>query len=195
MALTLDTAPTVEPVTVAEAKNHLRVDTSAEDTLIGRLITAARRTIELWEWRSHITQTWKAEADDFGAIIDGCNEIRLPRPRLQSVTSIKYIDTNGVEQTLVKNTDYEVDAASEPGRISLVDGESWPVVDKTQHAVEFLYKAGYGDNGSDVPELTRSAILLFVEHLYTHRGTAGDVPAAIEPLLRPCHDLRTLVFL
>ena len=192
MALTRTTDASVEPVTLKEAKDHLRVDWATEDDAINRLIATARRQIEEWEWRAHITQTWTAEADDFDGITDTDGTIWLPRPNLISAASIKYWNTSNTQITLVENTDYEVDTSSRPGRIALVDGQSWPTVDERVNAVEIVYTAGYGSAASNVPEETKTAILLLVEHL--HKRREGEVDG-ISTLLRPIRDQRTLRFL
>lgn len=197
MALTRTTDAATEPVTLKEAKLHLRVDWPQEDDLINRLIGAARRRVEEWEWRSHITQTWKAEADDFDCISDGDGTIWLPRPNLISVTSVKYYDNTDTQQTLTASTDYEVDASSRPGRIALPENKSWPDVDERVNAVEIIYTAGYGA-ASDVPEETKAAILLLVEHWYRNRGVMGpsmEMPMGVKSLLRPVRDTRTTRFL
>ena len=123
---TLHTAPTLEPVTLYEAKLHLRVTYTDEDLLIASLITAARQHAEQYMWRAILTQTWDMYLDYmpgneyFGhlypSLSSGWNSeiIRVPKGRLQSITHFKYFDTADVEQTLVLNTDYRIDTASEP---------------------------------------------------------------------------------
>src|SRR5512139_2288241 len=109
--LKLITAPTVEPVTTAETKSHLRVDTTADDTLIGTLITAARQDSEEYLNRALVTQTWDLYMDGFPTT----TKIKVPLPPLQSITSIKYYDEDDVEATMTA-TDYIVDTVSEPGQ-------------------------------------------------------------------------------
>mgnify|MGYP000365478232 CR=1 FL=1 len=85
MALTISSEPAVEPISLAEAKAHLRVDTSADDSLITSLIVAARKYFEERTRRSLITQSWKLTLDDFPT------EFTLTRPPIQSVTSVKSV--------------------------------------------------------------------------------------------------------
>ena len=87
-------APTIEPVTLAEAKLHLKVENTADDDLITSLIKTARQWCEGYQNRSYITRTITLKTDKFPKVF------RLPRPQLLTVTSIKYIDLAGVEQTL-----------------------------------------------------------------------------------------------
>ena len=100
------TAPTTEPITLAEAKLHLRVNNTLEDSLITALITAARQWVENYSMRPLMTQTLQANYD---TIID--KEIRLNKFPIQSITSVKYIDLNGTEQTIDSST-YTTDLIS-----------------------------------------------------------------------------------
>lgn len=128
MSYTRTIDPIVEPVTLAEAKDHLNVTnigspatTSPDDTLITALIQAAREHAEIYTNRSFVSQTWKLLMDDFPSW-----ELRLSKPPLISVTSIKYYDTDNVQQTLVANTDYTVDIFSEPGWV-VPSSSGWPL--------------------------------------------------------------------
>jgi uncharacterized phiE125 gp8 family phage protein len=116
MALKLITAPAAEPVSTSEAKSHLRVDTTADDTYIGTLITVARQNVESHLRRALISQTWEVVLDAFPAGV-----IRLPKPPLASVTSIKYTDDEGNESTY-SSANYVVDSDTEPGRVVLKSG-------------------------------------------------------------------------
>src|SRR5688572_5645345 len=94
MALTLVTPPVEEPVELDQAKLHLRETEDAEDELIEGLVLAARQHVETDTARALITQTWDLTVDSLGC------QIELPKPPVQSVTSVKYLDSEGVEQTL-----------------------------------------------------------------------------------------------
>lgn len=177
--LTVVTPPTTEPLTLEEVQLNMRVTDSADDSMIQSLITAAREYVEVALSRALITQTLRYTLDQFPA---GC--IYLPRPPLVTVSSITYIDANEDSQALVANTDYRVDAYSEPGRIEPVD--QWPVTDARIKAVTIQYIAGYGA-ASAVPQRVKQAMHLLVAHWYRHReavGRAGDeVPMAVNALL------------
>lgn len=185
--LKLITAPAVEPVLLAEAKTHLRVDTTADDTLIEGLIAAARETLESTLSRALINQTWELVMDAF----PGGNRIRLPRPPLVSVTSIKYKDKNGVEYTATSK--YIVDTDSEPGQIVLHDDETWPSDELYEvGAVRVRYVAGYGAAGANVPRPLRQALLLLVGDWYENREdtviaqgySANALPTGVEALVQ-----------
>jgi len=169
MQLTLVTSPAAEPLTLEEGQLHLRVDgdDSTEDVLITALIKAAREWCEGFQGRSYITQTWKLTLDAFPA---SDAVIVLPYPPIQSITSIKYIDTDGAEQTM-SSDDYSLNTAAEPGEIELAYDASWPSIRSQRAAVEVTYVAGYGLTSSTVPELFRHAIRLRLGDFYEHRET------------------------
>ena len=152
MALKLITAPAAEaePVTTAEAKAHLRVDTTADDTYIGTLITVARQNVEAHLRRALIHQTWELVLDEWPGRV-----VVLPKPPLASVTSIKYTDRSAVEST-VSSGSYLVDTDTEPGRVVLKSGETWPaVVLREASAVRIRFVAGYGAARSSVQQAIR----------------------------------------
>lgn len=184
MANQLITPPAREAITLDVAKHHLRVTHTDDDALISELIPAARRFAEGYTRRAFITQTWNLLLDGFPAII------RVPMPPLQAVASINYVDAAGVSQ-LLDAADYQVDAITEPARIALRFGETWPQTYDELNVVTVQFTAGYGDNVGDVPATIRSAMLMHIAHMYEHREStvAGvivtKVPFATEYLLDP----------
>ena len=188
-ALALITAPTAEPVTLTEAKAHLRVTAADDDTLITSLIVAARHWAEGFTGRALITQTWDLYLDAFPEW-----ELTLPKPLLQSITSIAYTDTNGASQTLATDQ-YLVDSKSEPGRITPAYGLVWPSTRWQTNAVKVRLVAGYADAAA-VPGPVKSACLLMLGELYARRESAivgapiASVPVSAEYLLWPYRSLR-----
>lgn len=184
MHTALVTAPAIEPVTLSEAKRHLRVDHTEEDQLILSLIAAARVHIEYTAtWRALITQTFDGWIDRF------CDVIELPFSPLQSVTSITYIDAVGVEQTLSASV-YSVVVAAIVGRVELAYGKSWPTTREVSNAVKIRFVAGYGSAASDVPEPIKQGLLMLIGHLYENREMSAPVqlhtiPFSADALLRP----------
>jgi uncharacterized phiE125 gp8 family phage protein len=175
------TEPTVEPVSLADMKLHLRVDCTADDDLITSLIVAARQWCEDYEHRAYITQTITAKLDYLPS------QIILPKPRLQSVTSITYTDTAEAVQTLNSSL-YDVDTYREPGQVTRGYNENYPSVLTTVNSVTIVYVAGYGDAATDVPDKTISAIKLLCAHLYEHRMAVSDlsleeIPLGVKSLL------------
>ena len=179
--LTVSAAAAGWPVTLPEAKDHLRVDATADDALIRRLIGAATTFVETRLGRQLVNATLKLELDEFPA-----NELWLPRPPLSSVSSIKYYDTGNTQQTLA-SSEYEVDASSEPGRVRPTAASSgWPSTYDRLNAVEILFVAGYGATTETVPEDIRQAILFVVGHWYENREATivGKTTPEIELALR-----------
>src|SRR5690606_14420890 len=141
-----------------------RVDGTDEDTLITGLIAAARETVETFAGRALITQTWELVLDDW----PDSDTIKLPRPPLQSVTSVTYVDEAGVSHTL-SSASYIVDTDSEPGRLVLKAGESWPSETlQAANGVRVRYAAGYGAAAA-VPEKFKLAVKLLAVHWYENR--------------------------
>jgi len=177
------TAPTTEPITLAEAKLHLRVNNSLEDSLITALIIAARQWVENYSMRPLMTQTLQANYD---SIID--KEIRLNKFPIQSITSVKYIDLNGNEQT-INSSNYTTDLIRPIGRILL---ENIPSMKNTLNAFKIRFVAGY-TSADLVPKTYRSAMLLLIAHLYENKQQAQsqaltEIPFGIKVLLDIDHN-------
>jgi uncharacterized phiE125 gp8 family phage protein len=186
MRLTLITPPASEPVLLADAKNHLRVDTdqTADDSLITMLIAAARRYAESYTGRAFITQTWRATRDGFpGFPISGLPyagiaaytpdqppsvEITLAYGPVQSITSVSYQDMTGAWITMPV-TDYVFDASGLRPRLAPAYGKSWPVTLPQIGSVRIDYVAGYGTAAATVPEGIRQWILLRINTMYENR--------------------------
>lgn len=186
-------SPTVEPLTLAEAKTFCRVDSDLtdEDALISSLITAAREQIEVQTSRAFAVQTLRLTLDCFPS----GRAIVLPRCPLIEVLSIEYDDGDGVEQTL-SSSDYSVNAFTVPGAIS--PASSWPATVSRPGAVRITYQCGYtatdgeGEEDSEIiPERAKTAILYLVNHWYENRDAvvvgsiATALPFAVKNLISP----------
>jgi uncharacterized phiE125 gp8 family phage protein len=192
----LVTAATTEPVTLAEAKLHLRVDVDDDDDVINRLIRTARHQTEVFTGRRWVNSTYRLRLDRFPFVgeatqyndVDG--SIILPHGPLSSVSSITYVDTDGNTATAT-TADYTVDTDSVPGRVALAFGKSWPDAREQANAVSVTYVAGYGTTATSVPDAAKSAIHLLVGHWYNNReevsatigGNVVRIPVAAETLL------------
>lgn len=160
--LVLVSPPSEEPVSLAEAKNHLRVDIADDDGLILALITAAREYCEGFQNRAYLTQTWQLWLDGWP---EG-SEIIIPRPPLQVVNSVKYYGADNTEYILPP-AEYFVDTKSEPGRIVLAYGKSWPSITlRPANAVCVEFVAGYGNSAASVPEKVKQAMVIHMKLLY-----------------------------
>lgn len=157
--------PAVEPVLLAEAKAHLRIDGDDENDLIGALIVAARVAVETEIRRVLIAQSWRAILEEWPA--DG---VTLPIVPALSVEVVRAIDASGAA-TELSGDDYEFDPADFSVTLD-------PVAGAARYEIDFT--AGYGSSGVDVPQPLRQAIRLLVTHWYEHRSavTLGDDAAA-----------------
>lgn len=145
MTVRVVSEPTAEPITLAEAKAHLVIDSdvTADDTYISALITMAREYAESLTRRAYVQRTLELLAPSFA-----CYEFELPQPPLQSVTHVKYLDSDGVLQT-VSSSDYQVNIYREPGVLKPAYLESWPsLIRGDYNAVQIRYIAGYLPSGS-----------------------------------------------
>lgn len=191
------TAPVVEPVTLAEARKHLRIedDVTVEDDMISDWIVAAREACEEETGRCFVSSQWDMRVDtqseDWGV-----GPLYLPRSPLISVDGIYYVDEDGVEQTLT-STLYQVDLYSEPGRIVRAFNQLWPTMRSQMDGFRVRFTAGYPAGSPDtaaaenVPRRVKSAMKLMIGHLYANReavlvGTraqAVELPQGAKDLL------------
>lgn len=162
MTLKLITAPTEEPVTLAEAKAHLRCGDD-EDALLGVLIQAAREQAEHLLGRALCAQVWERVIDAFPAC-----EIELGMPPVASLDSIIYVDEAGASQT-VDSADYTLDVDTQPGwALPSSDAVVWPSTMDTANAVRVRFTCGYGA-AANVPAAIKSWMLLRIGTLYKVR--------------------------
>jgi uncharacterized phiE125 gp8 family phage protein len=177
--LELVTPPSTDTLDVEFVRDeHLRAPGGdAEDAYIESLIVTSLRMAERITRRSLYPTTWALTLERFPA-----GAIAIPRPPLQSVVSITYIDTDGIEQTL-DPARYQVRAAQGPlaarGRILPAYGETWPATRCQMDAVTVTFVAGY----AQVPEDITHARLLIIGELYKQRSesvhTINQNPALI----------------
>lgn len=179
------TPPATEPLSLVEAQLHLKGPESADDTLVSALIKAARVQVENYLHRALITQTRELKLDGFPPVIE------LPFPPIIALTSLKYTDVDGVEQT-VSSGDLDIDTSSSPGRIRPAYSKTWPTSTRPGfNVVRVRYTCGYGTNGSDVDETIRLAMRLLIGHFYENReavvldGSPIELPLAVAALLNP----------
>jgi uncharacterized phiE125 gp8 family phage protein len=186
-AFNLITPPAAEPVALADVKQHARIDTAADDALVTSLIAGARQWAEQYTGRAFIHQTWQMALDLWPAAVeewwDGVRDgpvtgldrvtfISLPRPPLVSVTDVQYFD-DADAGTVWPSGNYFVDTVRQPGRLALRLGATWPVPSRLSNGIVITYVAGYGSDGTSVPEPIKTAIRQLVTHWYEHRGEAS----------------------
>lgn len=177
MGMTLITPAATFPVTLAEAKAQCRIDGGDEDALINGLIAAATDYVEQYTGRAIMAQTWKLTLDAFS------DAIVLPKGPVQSVTSVQYYDTDGVERTA---TNYTLDNSSDPAWIVRNAMYSWPTTQSAVNVVNITFVAGY----SVVPPSLKHAILLLIGDWYRGRENTvlgnnqpAEMPHAVTALL------------
>ena len=185
MALVLTSGPAAEPISVDEAKAHLRIDDAAEDMLISSLILTARLHVESALGLAMMTQNWMVLLDRWPRN----RRVLLPLRPVQSVNEVRVLDGAG-SPTVVASGNYVVDVASTQARV-VANGAGWPVPGQPVNGIEIDIVAGYGASADDVPAPLRQAVLLLVAHWYEHRDPVEigsqdvSIPAAVSRLLKP----------
>jgi uncharacterized phiE125 gp8 family phage protein len=178
-SLTRAAQPVVEPVSLADAKTHLRVDTESDDDQILALITAAREWCENYTQRTFVHTQWTMTFDTFPW------EIELPRPPVavasgNTATTITYAMETGGTATLA-TSQYRVDRTAEPGVIRTVYAGTWPSHLLDRNSISVTWWGGYGEDGTKVPKVVRAAILMLVAYWYERRLAADQVAATAVP--------------
>lgn len=195
MAETLVTPPAADPISLAEAKAHCRVFIDDDDGLLAGYILAARSHLEGETRRAFLTQTWELTLDYGWPRERVCGVVRprivLPRPPVQSVASIKYIDSSGADQTLAADRYKLAKAGTGEWFIEPAYGVTWPSVRNEMAAITVRFVAGYGGaTTGNLPEPLRQAMLLLVGHFNENReavaaGTLTELPLAVASLVFP----------
>jgi hypothetical protein len=197
----ITTQPATEPVSLAEAKDFLRIEDRVDERIINMMIKSAREWAENYTGRSFINRTvtlyldWVRDLEEnlLEGWYDGADiprkrrYIPMPIGPVHSVTSFKTYDDNDVG-TVFSPDNYYVNTSDPIGKINLRDGASWITNLRKQNGIEIIYVAGYGTNQSDVPESIRLAMLQYMAFNYENRGDySGNAmpPSSIESLLRP----------
>ena len=214
MPVEVVTQPTEEPVSLEDAKEHLRVEVSAEDKLISRLITDARQWAENYTRRAFVPQTWRLWARQFpssGFNQDGearivppnreflAEAIQLPGGRVASISSVSFVASDGTQQTL-SAADYQLESRDpwKPSMVLPAYGTSWPSTRDQPSAVQIQYVVGYASTAA-VPSVIRQAILLHVGWSYANRepktfGTTGADAQMMAALQMKLADYRLFEF-
>lgn len=179
MTLRQIVAPAEEPVTLAEAKTHLRVDHDADDALIALWIAAARGEVEDATGRALLTQDWELWLDAFPA--DGV--IEIPHAPLAGILLITIADPSG-NPVMLDPASYQVIAPSGPraprGRVLPAPGLGWPATAAMEGAVRIAYRAGHA-SPAEVPAPLRAALLLALGDLYANREQSSASPISDNP--------------
>jgi uncharacterized phiE125 gp8 family phage protein len=215
MSMKLVTAPSGDVVTLEEVKAHLRVDVTDEDDLIQAMIDAAVDSIDGPNGTlkmALLDQTWDYYLDRFPGHYfparriwsDHCNaadlnRIDIPLMPVIEVTGVFYLDTSGTEQEF-DAANYMLDAATNPPRLTLANGASWPSPGPVASAVRIRVRAGHLDNSSppvaNVPAAVKTAIKILVGDFYDNRGSfvigqaVSQFPRTVDWLLQKANNSR-----
>ncbi|KAB2678908.1 head-tail connector protein [Brucella pseudintermedia] len=163
-------APATMPVSLAEAKAHLRVDHDDQDDLISAQIRAATAYLDGYAGilgQALITQTWRQDFDRFA------DRLTLPLAPVTAIDSISYFDAGNVQLVLDPGL-YALHADACGAYVTRRSGQSWPAAFRRADAVSIIFTAGYGA-AADVPEPIRQAILLILQRLFDGADTSIDV--------------------
>jgi uncharacterized phiE125 gp8 family phage protein len=185
MSPILVAGPAVEPVTLTDAKAHLRLDTPDEDAVVASLISAARQLVEQATRRALIAQTWRIRLD---AWPQG-RAVALPLAPVLAIVAVRVTPASGPPEILAPAL-YRLDAARDPSRLVLEDAAPDPGT--RSGGVEIDASFGFGAAPDDVPAPLRLAIQRLVARWFERRGDEAsdgampsDVAALIAPFIRP----------
>jgi uncharacterized phiE125 gp8 family phage protein len=185
------TQPTVEPISIAEAKAQARIDDTAEDLiLLASYISAAREWAESYTERTFVHTRWQLRTDAFPS------EFRLPFPPMATAagfTDVSLTYTSGIVNNVgtsvtLDPSRYRVDREQTPGGLRPLYGDSWPGHIIDENAVTVTWWAGYGEDGTKMPKALKPALLMLVAHLFRNRemtveGSLNIVPMGVKHLL------------
>jgi uncharacterized phiE125 gp8 family phage protein len=183
MALVLNLAPATEPISVADLKAHLRIDSTADNAALASMITTARLQIEAALALALITQHWTWTFDRW----PNRASVELPISPVQSI--LNFTVQRGDDLLTVPSSACILDGNGIAARLITKDG--WPSPSVAANGIQIKFIAGFGPTPADVPAPLRHAVLLLAAHWYGHRDTSGTCgtiapsPAAVEHLLAP----------
>jgi uncharacterized phiE125 gp8 family phage protein len=177
------TPPATEPVSLAEARAHLRVPHNDDDAYISTLIKTARQSIEAQTGLGLVSQGWSVFLDDWpeqGAI-------ELPLAPVLDVIDIK-VHGDDDSFAIIDPAHYYSDNISRPARIILRGSRNWAAPGRVANGIEILLTIGF----VIVPEPLREAVLQLVGHWHERRGdeAADEKPLGPGQLIQPYRELR-----
>lgn len=184
----LVTAAAAPILTMAEVRDHLRLDTTDDDPTVAALLAAATDWFERATDRSLGAKTWRLDLPAFFG-----SRIELPYPPLASVTHVKAYDTANVLQT-VNASNYEVITNTEPGAVQLLTTGQWPATYVRSDAVQITFVAGHATPAA-VPELSKVGVKMLLAHWHENRETAMpvetfSVPMGVESIVNSVRSYR-----
>ena len=185
MTLALVTPPALEPLSLAQVKDHLRVTHDAEDALLADLLRAARLHVEFAARSRLLTQVWRVYADHVPP-----EGLALPVGPVQAVEVVTVFDADGTPTVLAASA-YSLARGAEPACLVI---DVPPAA--AANGVEIDLRCGFGDLGVDVPDTLKRAILLLCAHWYEFRGVVHpsqqpvSMPPGFDTLVAPFAGVR-----
>jgi uncharacterized phiE125 gp8 family phage protein len=188
MSSILLAGPAVEPITLTQAKQFLRVEHDDDDDVITILIAASRRHVETQTRRALITQRWRLMRDEWPA--SGCLEL-LPAP-VQTLEAVRVYKRDGTTLA-IDLASFTLDKSDAPARLCFRYGMiviAPPSPERYVNGIEIDVTCGYGDDPEDVPEPLRHALRMLLTHWYDNRGIIGEnqfvpLPQSAAALIAP----------
>lgn len=175
----VSTANTTEIISLAAAKNFLRVDSdiTVDDTLITLLIDTAKNYVESYINSYLLDTVIEEKFEGFGT------HLYLSVPLSHSITSVVYIDQDGSSQTLATNQ-YQLTLSNKIGTIYPEKDVTWPDTHGNKQDVTVTYTVGYGSAVSSIPDVIIQAMYLMIGTWYSKReDTVRKMPTAVDNLL------------
>lgn len=180
MLITRVSGPSTYAITLAEAKAAARVDHDDDDTQLTAMLQAAHRAVAEMSGRALTQETWRVAVGGWhrGPVV-------LPRTPVQSISSIKYWDSDDTDQTATVS-DFYLMQGDDRAIVRPKAGTLWPSANtRREDAIRIEFVAGY----AAVPETLKRAVMLMVAHLYEHReavvtGTiATEMPLSVQTMI------------
>jgi uncharacterized phiE125 gp8 family phage protein len=183
MALTLLTPPAAEPVALADARAHLRLDATEEDALLGSLLTAARMAVEAAARYALLPQSWRLTLDDWPT-----QPVEIPLAPVLTLDAVR-VATIGGSMLTIDPAFYEVDTTGTPPRLAARRGQAWPMPATRLAGIAIDFTAGHAA-AAEVPAPLKQAILLLAAHWFENRepvplGAKAELPAMVAALIAP----------
>ena len=181
MYLVQKVAPINDLLSLDEAKSFMRILDNDSDSDIQAIIKSCIEYVENYTNRQFITATYELYTETF------IKNMRLPKNPIQSITSIEYLDEDGVYQTL--STDYYY-IYGENGVSKIYFQDTLPTHKEHKNAIRITFIAGYGDDSTSVPESIKSCVKVLVSTLYENREhyVVGFTSVSIETEANPIID-------
>ena len=186
MSLTLLTPPTAEPVSLSDARARFRVSDASQDDAINHWIQTARARVERDTGRALLAQTWLERRDVWwgeGRLSAFGTRFRLLKPPLIALEAVTIYGADDTPSE-IDPAAFFVDTLSDPGRLVLRPGQSWPQPARVAAGIEIRFRCGYGDQPDDVPAPLREAVLQLTVHL-AETGGASVPPPGYAALIAP----------